>query len=85
MSDTEPLPNRATTLSPVRGHGFAVGTYHQKDLAAGGRQDCIASATPGRQKGEISRMDSASAWHFEPILVDFETLDLRIERSRRQT
>ena len=28
--------------------------------------------------------DSASALHFEPIFVDFETLDLRIERSRRQ-
>jgi len=28
--------------------------------------------------------DSASAWHFEPIFVDSETLDLRIERSRRQ-
>ena len=29
-------------------------------------------------------IDSASAWHFEPIFVDFETLDFRIERSRRQ-
>jgi len=28
--------------------------------------------------------DSASALHFEPIYVDFETLDLRIERSRGQ-
>ena len=26
--------------------------------------------------------DSASALHFEPIFVDFETLDFRIERSR---
>jgi len=31
---------------------------------------------------ETSPMDSASAWHFEPIFVDFETLDFRIERSR---
>jgi hypothetical protein len=28
--------------------------------------------------------DSASALHFEPIFVDFESLDLRIERSRGQ-
>jgi len=27
-------------------------------------------------------LDSASAWHFEPIFVDFETLDFRIKRSR---
>ena len=33
---------------------------------------------------ESSGKDSASAWHFEPIFVDFETLDFRIERSRRQ-
>ena len=26
----------------------------------------------------------ASPWHFEAIFVDFETLDFRIERSRRQ-
>jgi hypothetical protein len=32
---------------------------------------------------ETSPMDSASTWHFEPIFVDFETLDFRIERSRR--
>jgi len=31
---------------------------------------------------ETSPMDSASAWHFEPIFVDFETLDFRIEGSR---
>jgi hypothetical protein len=31
---------------------------------------------------ETSPMDSARAWHFEPIFVDFETLDFRIERSR---
>ena len=28
--------------------------------------------------------DSAGALHFEAIFVDFETLDLRIERSRGQ-
>jgi hypothetical protein len=33
---------------------------------------------------ESSRTDSAGAWHFEPIFVDFETLDFRIERSGRQ-
>ena len=33
---------------------------------------------------ETSPIGSASAWHFEPILVDFETLDFRIERSRWQ-
>ena len=27
---------------------------------------------------------SAGPWHFEAIFVDFETLDFRIERSRRQ-
>jgi hypothetical protein len=33
---------------------------------------------------ESSGKDSAGAWHFEPIFVDFETLDFRIERSRGQ-
>ena len=27
---------------------------------------------------------SAGPWHLEPIFVDFETLDFRIERSRLQ-
>ena len=27
---------------------------------------------------------SAGPWHLEPIFVDFETLDFRIERSRGQ-
>ena len=31
---------------------------------------------------ETSPMDSVSTWHFEPIFVDFEMLDFRIERSR---
>jgi hypothetical protein len=30
-------------------------------------------------------IDSASAWYLEPIFVDFETLDFRIERSCRQS
>jgi hypothetical protein len=34
---------------------------------------------------ETSPMDSASAWDFEPIYVDFEMLDFRIERSCRQS
>ena len=33
---------------------------------------------------ESGGIDSASAWHFELILVDFETCDFRIEHSRRQ-
>jgi hypothetical protein len=28
--------------------------------------------------------DSASVWGFEPIFVDSETVDFRIERPRRQ-
>jgi hypothetical protein len=32
---------------------------------------------------ESGGKDSAGAWHLEPIFVDFETLDFRIERSRR--
>ena len=28
---------------------------------------------------------SAGSWHLEPIFVDFETLDFRIERSCRQS
>lgn len=31
-----------------------------------------------------SAMDSASAWDFEPIFVDSQTLDFRIERPRWQ-
>jgi hypothetical protein len=62
-----------------------LGPIIEEDLGARGLPDCIPSATPGWQKVEISRMDLASAWHFEPIFVDFETLDFRIERSRRQT
>ena len=30
------------------------------------------------------RKGSAGPWHLEPIFVDFETLDFRIERSRGQ-
>jgi hypothetical protein len=33
---------------------------------------------------ESGGIDSASAWYFEPIFADFETLDFRIKRSRRQ-
>lgn len=28
-------------------------------------------------------IESARAWHLEPVFIDFETLDLRIERSCR--
>jgi len=61
------------------------GPIIKEDLAARGLPDYILTATPVWQKVEISRIDSASAWHFEAIFVDFETLDFRIERSRRQT
>ena len=40
--------------------------------------------TPGRAPIRKPGIDSASVWHFEPILVDFEPLDFRIKRSCRQ-
>ena len=53
MSDTEPLPNRATTLSTGTGpRNLRLGPIIKKDLAAGGRPDCVASATPGWQKSK---------------------------------
>jgi hypothetical protein len=62
-----------------------LGPIIEEDLVARGLTDYIVTATPVWQKVEISRIDSARAWHFESIFVDFETLDFRIERSRRQT
>jgi hypothetical protein len=44
------------------------------------RSSCCGTSNRRRVGG----IDSASAWHFEPIFVDFETLDFRIERSCRQ-
>ena len=64
---------------------WRLGSIIEEDLAARGLPDYIATATPVWQKVEISRIDSANARDFEPIFVDFETLDFRIERPRRQT
>ena len=36
--------------------------------------------TPGRTLIRKLGIDSASVWHFEPILVDSKTLDFGIER-----
>jgi hypothetical protein len=45
----------------------------------------IANWTVPRCRFEVGGINSASALHFEPIFVDIETLDFRIERSREQT
>ena len=45
---------------------------------SGERDDHPSGGFLSRGKG------SAGPWHLEPIFVDFETLDFRIERSRGQ-
>ena len=76
------LPDRITKLSPVPALLVSISL---KSLPSSSYQVWTADKliAPGlifESRGK----DSASAWHFEPIFVDFETLDLRIERSRRQ-
>jgi hypothetical protein len=82
MSDTEPLPNSATLYGAMN---LRLEPIIEEDSVARGLPDYIVPAKPVCQKVEISRIDSARAWHLESIFVDFETLDFRIERSRRQT
>ncbi len=61
-----------------------LGPIIEEDLAARGLPDYIVTAASVWQKVEISRIDSASAWDFEPIFVDSQTLDFRVERPRWQ-
>jgi hypothetical protein len=49
-----------------------------------GVQSHYRATRPRDVSQQSAETDSTGAWHFEPIFVDFETLDLRIERSRGQ-
>jgi len=75
------LPDRITKLSPVPALPVSISL---KSLPSSSYQVWTADKLIAPGIFESRGKDSASAWHFEPIFVDFETLDFRIERSRRQ-